>query len=350
MATNQANYVLLAKNAHDVINQEHCNFKPGFDFDTSRGLPSLVSSRFQYQHKSTEAQKEHVKPLQTDNLPDTLQELLEHIFPLEIHSRLRDNQYQCVASLATTPPRQCTKGRPSIPDWICKKLYSCNTDVTYSELLNHIGSLVQAVMCALHQTTVLSSPSIAKIQELGSKQSHLSKEDCLCLQMWIRSCRPKWSEEVSVSEALREIVMRPLKPQDHTDGFLYILCDDGCTGKVKIGCTQNIARRLREWNTKCKRNHRLSSSLGQHIKIPHYRHVERLIFTELKDFQIRDPCEGCGCLHFEWFAVEEGFAVKLLQKWQNWVAQKPYAPCDSSDQWRVRPEMLDILPQYLSIS
>jgi len=32
--------VLLAKDARGVVTQEHCNFKPGFDFDTFRGFPT----------------------------------------------------------------------------------------------------------------------------------------------------------------------------------------------------------------------------------------------------------------------------------------------------------------------
>jgi hypothetical protein len=178
----------------------------------------------------------------------------------------------------------------------------------------------------------------------------LSEKDCSYLRVWTGPYQPKSSENASVSEALREVAMKPLKTTEHRDGYLYILCDKDYAGRVKIGWTTNIARRLNEWNTRCKRTHRLSSSLGQYIEIPHCTRIERLIFTELKEFRINHGCEGCGHIHSEWFAVEEIFAVNVLQKWQNWVAQKPYAPCDSSDEWKIRPEMLDTLPLHLPIS
>jgi hypothetical protein len=57
---------------------------------------------------------------------------------------------------------------------------------------------------------------------------------------------------------------------------------------------------------------------------------------------VKESCEGCGHIHVEWFAVEEAFAMKVIQKWQNWVARRPYTPSEVFDEWRLRPEMLDV--------
>jgi hypothetical protein len=200
---------------------------------------------------------------------------------------------------------------------------------------------MQAVMCTLHRNVGLSDLSIVEIQRLVSNHWHLSNEDYSYLQVWTRPYQPKLKDEFSVPEALRKLIMRPLEARDHIDGFPYILCDEDRLGKVKIGFAQDIARRVSEWDRDCKRTHRLSLSLSQHIRIPHSRRVARLIITELREFRVNDACEGCGVIHSQWFAVEEAFAVKVLQKWQNWVAQKPYVPCDGSDEWRLRPEMLN---------
>jgi hypothetical protein len=149
---------------------------------------------------------------------------MEHVFPLEIHSRLKGDPYLCVASLGSGPSKQCKVRRPSAPDWIFKKLSACNTDVTYSELLTHIGSLVQAVMCRPHYKTVLSGPSIVEIQKIVSDQAHLSNEDCSYLRAWSEPYQPKLSERISVPEALRQAISRPLRASDHADGYIYIYC------------------------------------------------------------------------------------------------------------------------------
>jgi hypothetical protein len=206
--------VLLAKDARDEVTQEHCNLESGFDIDTSSSSPNHVSLRFQHEHKSTEAKEGDTKPLQTRKLPETLQKVMEHIFPLEIHSRLRDNKYQCVASLVSTPSKRCMIRRPSAPDWIFRKLSGCNTDVTYSGLLNNIRSLVQAVMCDSHQNVVLSSPSIVKIQELVPNQSHLSNGECSYLRMWIVQSRSASNQDESEEGASESESISPSNSQE----------------------------------------------------------------------------------------------------------------------------------------
>jgi predicted GIY-YIG superfamily endonuclease len=316
--------------------------------DTSSSSPHYASLQSLQQHGNPEAKEDEIKPLQKQKLPGPLQSVLEHIGLLKFPSRLRDNEFQCVASVLRLPHTRCTNSRPSAPAWIFKKLAECSTDTTYSEFLYHFGGLVQAVMCGLHRNVLLSK-YIATIVRLFPSQSHLSNKDCLYLRSWIDPHHTKWSKTSLVPEALREAVMRPLRPSNQRDGFLYILYDRH-SGTVKIGSTMDIARRVREWEMRCKRKYLLSSSLGQHIITPHCRLIESLICIELKEYRIKDACEGCDCIHTEWFAVDEVLAVKVLQKWQNWIAQKPYVLNNVSGRWGFRPETLHTLPHPIHVS
>jgi hypothetical protein len=340
--------MLPDKGALDAVTQDDCK-RPQFDMDTSSSSPYDAALPSLLQHGNPGAKLDEFRPLRKQKSLCPLQNVLEHIGLVEIQSRLRDNESRCVASISRPPHARCTNKAPSAPAWIFKKLAECSTDTTYSEFLNHIGSLVQAVMCGLHRNVVLSNKSIATIQRLVSSQSHLSNEDCLYLRSWIDPHRTKWSKTSLVPEALREAVMRPPKPAYEKDGFIYILCDRD-SGKVKIGSTQNITLRVKQWNLHCKRTHLLSSSLGQHIITPHCRLVASLIYIELEEYRIEDACEGCGHIHTEWFAVDEALAVTVLQKWQTWMAQKPYVLNDVTGKWRFRPETLHTLPQPIHAS
>jgi hypothetical protein len=153
--------------------------------------------------------------------------------------------------------------------------------------------------------------------------------------------QPKWSLKLSISEALRRKIAKPLKPTDERDGFIYIFWDRTHLGKVKIGRTDNLQRRLREWDTQCKRKHSYHGSLngGGLIETPHVSRVEHLIHIELKDFREQRECEGCGTTHQEWFNVSVTHAVKVLQKWQDWITQKPYEMVPGSREWQVKEHM-----------
>jgi hypothetical protein len=149
--------------------------------------------------------------------------------------------------------------------------------------------------------------------------------------------QPKWSLKLSISEALRRKIAKPLKPTDEQDGFIYIFWDRTHLGKVKIGRTNNLQRRLREWDTKCKRKHSYHGSLngGGLVETPHVSRVEHLIHIELKDFREQRDCEGCGTTHQEWFNVSVTHAVK--------VPQQPYEMDPVSREWELREDMRESL-------
>jgi hypothetical protein len=159
--------------------------------------------------------------------------------------------------------------------------------------------------------------------------------------------QPKWTKPLSVSHALQKVINEPLKPTDKKDGFIYIFWEEGHFGKVKIGRTNNLDRRLEEWNRDCNRKHAYhpATQRNELIEIPHVSRVERLIHIELKDQRRERHCESCNKRHQEWFEVGEAAVIQVFEKWRDWILQKPYALNQQTKQWVLRPEIVENLEQ-----
>lgn len=126
-------------------------------------------------------------------------------------------------------------------------------------------------------------------------------------------------------------------------GFIYLFWDKQHFGKLKIGFTKNIERRLKEWNRRCGREHSyLNHDNRSGAQMPHVHRVEKLIHTELKEYRQKRKFEGCGKNHHEWLHEGEVHAVKVAQKWQEWMMQEPYA-VNEHGEWELKPGMEDTL-------
>ncbi|USP82291.1 hypothetical protein yc1106_09565 [Curvularia clavata] len=155
----------------------------------------------------------------------------------------------------------------------------------------------------------------------------------------------KKTKGIPVSDALIMEIKKPLGASETKSGFIYMFWDKRYFGKVKIGRTNDIKRRLKEWNKKCGKTHSyLSQDDRSCVEMPHVGRVERLIHTELKECREKRKCEGCETLHQEWFGENEVHAVKVVRKWQEWMMQRPYV-MNATGQWELRPEMLESLGQ-----
>jgi hypothetical protein len=290
--------------------------------------------------------------------------------------------------------------RPSqSTDDIFREIWSCNGDINGAKFLHCIEQLVKATQCGTHRNVAHSR--MKKFKVIASDPSELSKKDQLDFRAWIdaistrtthaipqnfsdqvllgnetnikievldrkpassrtkadptssklapsisgfASYQPMWSKSLDVSSALRKIITKPLSPQDLKSGFIYVFWDKAHFGKVKIGRTNDLERRLEEWDRNCKRTHQYHpSSKRELIKIPHVSRIERLMHIELKNCRKERKCENCNATHREWFDVEETSAVKVFLKWKSWIEQSPYALNKESEQWEIRPEMEDTL-------
>ncbi|KAJ4375379.1 hypothetical protein N0V83_002465 [Neocucurbitaria cava] len=159
--------------------------------------------------------------------------------------------------------------------------------------------------------------------------------------------QPKKYSNLSVFEALHSVITTPLKSTDEKNGFIYMFWDKKYFGMVKIGRTVDLQARLDQWNTQCKRTHSYLTvaTNGEQDEIPHVSRIERLIHLELKEYRRQRRCEGCGKNHVEWFHVGETHAVKVFQKWREWIIQKPYALDPHTGEWTIRADMMHTLTQ-----
>jgi predicted GIY-YIG superfamily endonuclease len=158
------------------------------------------------------------------------------------------------------------------------------------------------------------------------------------------SYQPKKISQLSVSEALHLLVTKPLTRSELSEGHVYIFWD-GNFGKLKIGRTNNLQARLEQWNRQCDSVHNYHPHKAIALRIPHVARVEALVHAELKGQRRKRKCEGCQKTHIEWFDVGEMHAVKVLEKWQKWIMQEPYALNAETGEWVLQPEILDSLAE-----
>jgi hypothetical protein len=334
----------------------------------------------------------------------TLPSLLEHILPLNIRSRLSTSPQVCVGSAVKDPSERCsykTRGSMSSANTYFQKIAICSKNKDYQPMLGYIESLVQVTMCGRHQNVALLQPKaearILQLHRLLANIISMPDEDRSKIDEWLNVVSdPKASTEhilwlsappmagkdasatrqsrhesnpalpkvqnpyslgfmpfqekrtvlLSVMDALQEEIRRPLGKGDYKEGFIYIFWDNRHFGKLKIGLTNNLERRLKEWDRKCKRKHSYHPNSGNGlVTIPHVLRVEKLIHTELKEFRRKRRCEGCGQTHKEWFDIEEAHAVKVARKWQEWFMRKPYTFDEGAQEWVLKQEMADELDQ-----
>ncbi|KAH8732159.1 T5orf172 domain-containing protein, partial [Phaeosphaeriaceae sp. PMI808] len=364
--------------------------KPSIAFEPSinkqKNSPSSGSVGVKVEHKETE--------LETQAVQQPSSSYLEHILPSDIHNKLKEDRYRCIASLIKNPHERCRNKSPAQLDKvdnIFENITRFYNEANYSTLIEQIVILVRAVMCGSHQNSALSRPKSAPrmdiLRNLVSNIEKASDMELSVFSRWIRTIstpdsstgtvelvaametitaplskgrirynftiaktsygliferyQPRSSLRLSVSEALRKEIIKPLKATDKKTGFIYIFWEEGNFGKVKIGRTNNLERRLQDWNRKCKRTFKYhgASENDAHVEILHHSRIERLIHIELKDLRERARCAECEQRHTEWFNVSVTQAKNVYKKWQDWIAKEPYGEDPQSKEWKIKPEM-----------
>jgi hypothetical protein len=328
---------------------------------------------------------------------------------MSIQSRSMEKPAKCVASLVGRPHERCSSNSSGVSiGIISRELSRCNVGADPSGFLEHIDRLVQAAMCRTHQKVARLSKRQETLKDLVTRFIHLSDVERTEFQAWLDAVaadilpvrvqtptvqmspkeiksaasktlktrdepvapsatksnltsdtqkqahlpgftayQPKCTQDLDIPTALLEEIIKPLKPSALKDGFIYVFWDKENFGKVKIGRTNDLERRLKEWDRGCKRTHMYhpASQRGELSKIPHVNRIERLIHIELKEFRKQRHCQSCNKNHQEWFDVGEDLVTKVFRKWHDWIMQKPYAPDAITREWVLRPEVMETLAQ-----
>jgi hypothetical protein len=84
---------------------------------------------------------------------------------------------------------------------------------------------------------------------------------------------------------------------------------------------------LKEWSEQC--GHPIEEYTkrinGPAMQLHHAYRVEKLVHDELKDYRMKEICcKKCGKGHDEWFAVPQSHALKVIEKWSEWIMTRPY--------------------------
>jgi hypothetical protein len=97
-------------------------------------------------------------------------------------------------------------------------------------------------------------------------------------------------------------------------GFIYICWHESSSRFLKIGRTNDVVRRLKEIGLYCERTYKVDLQLynGTEMIVPLVRQVEKLIYTELKNYLVRMDCDGCGLTHNNWFRVSKEHVIEVF--------------------------------------
>jgi hypothetical protein len=326
------------------------------------------------------------------------QKSLLKIIPLELLQHLGENSGRCPAW--TTLGQRCKRPRAIRPiSAQLQNLVAFNPRI----LLPVIQQLTEVVFCPSHrkvafreiQTWREEFQGLSKIEDYESIFP-VENERLLALICWIRLLRwatlsqpspssflqpavgkivqtepppvnpiqdfkPYVSKGLSgtISEELAKLLTRPLNKSDiKYQGSMYIFCQRGNFGHLKIGRSGNVFSRLKQWNKQCKKTMEIyfpesvknkDESMPDLQKVPHVSRVEALVHLELIHHRRREQkCPGCFKSHVEWFEVSKDIAIGVVRKWSAWMATLPYEKHmkDGEEQWILKskePKYLDKL-------
>lgn len=325
-----------------------------------------------------------------------LSAILDQIMPAQVQDRVIEHPGRCVVSGCRLSHARdaghCPQNQRIAIDRLTKDIAECAGSSISPDLPDHVQSLARIVMCCEHHKNAMSKSKIVKalISNLPFVPSHYLS----VLGAWLRavtnrelpmfphiaivpslpvdgsskgSVKPddisavvgsatpsyspefnpyqaKWSSNASITKDLRSKIIKPLSEADKKEGYVYIFWDQQHFGMVKIGRTDDLGQRLKQWSRQCKTTYHYhqSSRDGTLFKVPHIQRVERLIQIELVNCRKKRRCEGCGKTHIEWFDIDEAKAVQVYQKWRDWIMKRPYAE-DHTGEWTIRPDVLDTL-------
>ncbi|KAF4443449.1 hypothetical protein FACUT_1373 [Fusarium acutatum] len=154
--------------------------------------------------------------------------------------------------------------------------------------------------------------------------------------------RPRSTLETN--KAMKKLLLHSLKERETKNGgniYLYTFSESyhAAHPYIKIGFSQDVSRRMREWKYKCGYDVKV---LGE-FPAEHYAKVEKIVHTQLCNQRKREKGCPCNVCHQEWFKVDAMTASKIIALWTGWMRREPYdEEGNILDKWRVRIEGLDM--------
>ncbi|KAJ5219615.1 hypothetical protein N7468_008819 [Penicillium chermesinum] len=201
-------------------------------------------------------------------------------------------------------------------------------------------------MCLLHQSAGTEIPEDTQLLPVEVENIALPINPIQQLQPY----KPQRLKG-SVNEELKKLLTKPLPNADvERRGSIYIFWQRPNFGHLKIGRTNNVRGRLEEWNKQCKKelmglfpdlSKESNESSPDFQKLRHIGRIEALVHTELMNYRRCEPkCPGCDKKHIEWFETSQDHAVRVVRKWNAWMATEPYEKhiVDDKEEWILKSE------------
>ncbi|KAL5359895.1 meiotically up-regulated gene 113-domain-containing protein [Aspergillus floccosus] len=372
--TQPENYSIQSKSSHR--SRHSMDLRPGINF---------LNEHEPHHATSMDSTEDHPSEEQMQQFSFTRGSLTSILTP-EMGQLLCEKKNKCVAR--TQQDRRCSRNHRGSHkvSGLLRHFVSVNT----SDAIFCIQNLVSSVLCTQHMGLVFENWKcwITLHQMVGDASNRIEDPRLSLLADWIvelqvgvkllipllgagikseddqvdAPSKPRatiqqlipWcsgdQKSKSINQKLREICISTLSPkQGPKSGFIYIYWSRDVFGRMKIGCTENINKRLQEWEKGCEKDLLLHfpKEAEKGDIIPHIFRVERLIHAELRDYRRKEPrCRECNKGHIEWFeGVSVNVAMDVAKKWIDWMRRKPYEKRDFEGkvEWVLSDEALDSL-------
>lgn len=184
------------------------------------------------------------------------------------------------------------------------------------------------IKAPIHSTVrSITAPRLSVDRSFGdfSPNSHALREFSLFCTV---------TPKLSISEQLRQEILKPLGPRALSEGYIYVykhLASDFMYCKIGYTCN-SVEARLKSWRAQCKLGFQLVLPPGvsrddyKHRLVPRAQKVESLVHIELRQHRLKQAVGDCYCgkMHNEWFKASNAYVLAVITKWSDWIAQSPY--------------------------
>jgi hypothetical protein len=314
----------------------------------------------------------------------SIEELFYAIVPLDIHARLLEDEYRCVATLGVSKkpksPQRCAHKHSrsaKTAEAALEAFYELKKS-TGDKILRNMEIVFRSSMCGSHigvsarkmnmlKKRLESETQVSEMRELIKKDAKaaapvtsktepvptqdpktlpVNQTEPLCFEPY----QPPKTASNYVDLAVCKLAITDLsEKEDRKTGSIYIYWLKPDCRRLKIGYTartkHNPTKRLQEQRNDCAKDYQFHESSPHAITLPHVRRVEKLIHEELKEYRKMATCDSCSrrkgkpVSHNEWFDIDKALVVMVYQKWKDWILTHPYED-DGKNNWILKKDAL----------
>ncbi|KAF2119314.1 T5orf172 domain-containing protein [Lophiotrema nucula] len=313
----------------------------------------------------------------------TGEQALEYIIPRDIRLRLRRDL--CTATKVRSSD-QCSNPRQGrfnrdIAIKLLDGLRACYENKQYAEFSSKLRKLVHMGWCSRHRTSEAHNSSFDRLQDClyqwseagtrnertaaspsidyedfsqrletvlalkdGFKQYSILHANSIALGDFL-AYFPRGIKSKLASHVVYDVLMSQFSKHEREEGHIYVQIYRTHPQYLKIGVTEDLEKRLKQWNYCCGRTYEYANFEERKIKVPYAARLEKIVHAELKDWRKWTLCEQSKKKHREWFEVNLDHVVRVVKKWKDWIEEEKPFEKGLNKRWRLRGKMIEQLEQ-----